>query len=118
MGGACSADWGGERLVLSSGAETRRKQTTAQWARITQKLAKIPFLQVQAINKGPLKEFVVATGNFLTASSAFRSSSSSKQSRFHYVGSIFGKYNYFITLYVNIVILITYHVIQRTDFEL
>jgi hypothetical protein len=50
------------------------------------------------------------------ASSAFRSnSSSSKQSRYYYVGSIFGKYNYFITLYINIVILIAYHVTQRMD---
>jgi hypothetical protein len=65
----------------------------------------------------PVKELVVATRKFADfASSAFRSESSSKQSRYHYVGSIFGKYNYFIPFYVNIVILIAYHVIQRTDF--
>ena len=54
----------------------------------------------------------MATRNLLTASSAFRSKSSSKQSRYHYVGLIFGKYNNFIPLYVNIVILIAFHVIH------
>jgi hypothetical protein len=65
----------------------------------------------------PVKKLVVATGNFAHfVTGAFRSKSSSKQSRYHYGGTIFGKYNCFIPLYINIVILIAYHVIQSTDF--
>jgi hypothetical protein len=65
----------------------------------------------------PVKKLVVVTRNFADfASGAFRSKSSSKQSRYHYVVLIFGKHNCFVPLYVNIVILIAYHVIQSTDF--
>jgi hypothetical protein len=65
----------------------------------------------------PVKELVVVTRKFADfASSEFRSKSSSKQSHYHHVSSIFDKYNYFILLYVSIVILIAYHVIQRTNF--
>jgi hypothetical protein len=65
----------------------------------------------------PVKELVVATRNLLTLRRMhFEAKAEGKQSRYHYVGSIFCKYNYFIPLYENTVILIAYHVIQRTDF--
>jgi hypothetical protein len=65
----------------------------------------------------PVKELVVATRNLLILCRVhLEAKAAAKQSRCHYVGSIFGKYNYFIPLYVNIVILIAFHVIQRTDF--
>jgi hypothetical protein len=66
----------------------------------------------------PLKELVVTNRNLLT----FRrvhlkaKAAASSQSRYRHVGAIFGKYSYFIPGYVNIVIVIAYHVIQRTDF--
>jgi hypothetical protein len=69
--------------------------------------------------KRALKELVVATRNLLTLRRVHleAKAAASSQFRYHYVGSIFGKYNCFIPLYVNIVIVIAYHVIQRTDFR-